>query len=189
MQGAVTLDDSGELLTISSEKVSLVLNPDSRQKGYHNFMDSKIAGVTSATASAAPPEFGHCNASELSHFQTVGIDEVFHAILKSPSKECSSDQLPTWQLKECADTVASYFVNLFNLSLVGRHFPSPWKHAIITPLLKKAGLDHSNVSSYRPVSNLPHVSKILERIVNRQLITQLEQHKLVPDVQSAYRCG
>ena len=47
----------------------------------------------------------------------------------------------------------------------------------------------SNVSSYRPVSNLPHPSKLLERIANRQLITHLEQHKLLPDIQSTYRRG
>ena len=75
----------------------------------------------------------------------------------------------------------------FNLSLVGKHFPSHWKHAIVTLLLKKASLEDSNVSSYRPVSNLSHVSKILERIVSHQLITHLEQHMLLLDVQSAYR--
>ena len=40
---------------------------------YHNFMDCKIAGVRPATASAAHPEFGHCNASELSSFQTAAL--------------------------------------------------------------------------------------------------------------------
>ena len=148
-------------------------------------MDSKIAGFTSATASAAPPEFGHYNAPELSSFQTIGMDEVLHAIRKSPSKQFLSDQFPTWLLKECANTVAPYLANSFNLSLVGGHFPSHWKHAIVTPPLKKAGLDDSNVSSYRPVSNLPHVSKILEEIVNRQLITHLDLNKLLPVVQSA----
>ena len=52
---------------------------------------------------------------------------------------------------------------------------------------QKAGLDDSCVSSYRPISNLPHVSKILERIVNSQLIRHLEEHRLRPEVQSAYR--
>ena len=37
--------------------------------------------------------------------------------------------------------------------------------------------------------NLPHLSKILERIVHRQLIGHLEEFKLLPDVQSAYRRG
>ena len=54
----------------------------------------------------------------------------------------------------------------------------------MTPLLKKAGMDDTNMSSYRPVSNLPQLSKILERIVNRQLIDHLEEFKVIPDVQS-----
>ena len=73
------------------------------------------------------------------------------------------------------------------MSLTGGDFPSPWKHAIVTHLLKKAGLDDSIVSSYRPLSNLPHLSKILERIVHHQMISHLEEFKLLPDFQSAYR--
>ena len=80
-------------------------------------------------------------------------------------------------------------MRILNLSLTGGDFPSPWKHAILIPLLKMAGLDDSIVSSYRPVSNLPHLSKILEMIVHRQMISLLEEFKLLPDLQSAYRRG
>ena len=45
-----------------------------------------------------------------------------------------------------------------------------WKHAIITPLLKKAGLDEYVPTNYYPVSNLTFLSKMLERIVYHQLI-------------------
>ena len=76
-----------------------------------------------------------------------------------------------------------------HLQIVAGDFPAPWKYAIVTPLLKKAGMDDSNVSSYKPVSNLPHLSKILERIVRRQLVGHLEEFKLLPDVQWAYRRG
>ena len=55
------------------------------------------------------------------------------------------------------------------------------------PLLKKAGLDDSIVFSYRSVSNLPHLSKIIERIVHRQVMSHLEEFKLLPDFQTAYR--
>ena len=107
----------------------------------------------------------------------------------SPSKQCASDHLPTWLLKECASTVAPFITRKLNMSLTGGDFPSPWKHTIVTALLKKAGLDDSIVSSYRPVSNLPHLSKILERIVHHQVISHLEEFKLVPDFQSASRHG
>ena len=46
-----------------------------------------------------------------------------------------------------------------------------------------------NVASYRPVSNLPHMSKILERIINCQLVSHLEELQLLPEVQSAYCRG
>ena len=51
----------------------------------------------------------------------------------------------------------------------------------------KAGLDASLPSSYRPVSNLPFLSKALERIVNRQIVCYLNDFHLFPDVQSAYK--
>ena len=47
-------------------------------------------------------------------------------------------------------------------------------HAIITPLLKKAGRNQSSLLSYRPVSNLQFFSKVLEPIVNHQLINDNE---------------
>ena len=122
-------------------------------------------------------------------FATVSVDDVLRAISMSPSKQCPSDPLPTWLLKKCAFNVASFITRILNLSLTGGDFPSPWKHAIATPLLKKAGLDDSIVSSYRPDSNLSHLSKILERMVHRQVISHLEEFKLLPDFQSAYRRG
>ena len=43
------------------------------------------------------------------------------------------------------------------------------------------------ISNYRPVSNLPFLSKVLERIVYRQLTNHFNRHNLLPDVPSAYR--
>ena len=57
----------------------------------------------------------------------------------------------------------------------------------MSPLLKKVGLDESFPANYRPVSNVPCLSKVLERIVHSQTPTYLLQHQLFPDFQSAYR--
>jgi len=53
----------------------------------------------------------------------------------------------------------------FNKSLVSGCYPSEFKKAVVRPLLKKHGLDTSQMKNYRPVSNLPFLSKLLERIV------------------------
>jgi hypothetical protein len=59
--------------------------------------------------------------------------------------------------------------------------------ALIRPLLKKRGLDPNTASSYRPVSNLPFLSKILERCVDFQLNRFLSDTNALPKRQSAYR--
>ena len=55
------------------------------------------------------------------------------------------------------------------------------------PLLKKPGLDSSDLKNYRPVSNLPLLSKVLERLVLKQLLSHLAQNDLNEMFQSAYR--
>ena len=45
------------------------------------------------------------------------------------------------------------------------HFPSTFKEAFITSAIKKPVIDVTNTQSYRPISNLSVVSKLLERIV------------------------
>ena len=49
-----------------------------------------------------------------------------------------------------------------------------------TPLLKKTVLDESSMTSYTPVQNLSHISKIFVRIIHCQMISYLEDNKLLP---------
>jgi len=49
------------------------------------------------------------------------------------------------------------------------------------------GLDASEMKNYRPVSNLPFLSKLLERIVQSRLQTFLDRNGLMPKTHSAYR--
>jgi len=65
--------------------------------------------------------------------------------------------------------------------------PSSHKHAVVTPLLKKTGLDPDELKNYRPVSNLTFVSKLAERVVSARLVSNLNAHGLMPRLQSAYR--
>ena len=83
-------------------------------------------------------------------------------------------------LKQVVDLVAPYFTKMFNRSLAASHFLSVFKEAFITPIVKKAGLDTSDVGSYRPISNLSVVSKPLERLVVFQLMAYLSSADLLP---------
>ena len=67
------------------------------------------------------------------------------------------------------------------------HFPSAFKQASITPVQKKPGLDPVDPGSYRPISNLTVLSKLLERLVARQLTSYLSSAGLLPTLQSGFR--
>ena len=80
-----------------------------------------------------------------------------------------------------------FIFNIINISLDSGIVPSSLKHAIIKPILKKLGLDIECLSKYRPISQLPRIRKILERIVSKQLINYLNANSLFDTRQSAYR--
>ena len=83
--------------------------------------------------------------------------------------------------------LAPFLCYLFCWSLQHGVVPSLMKAAYIMQILKKAGMDSADVKSYRPISNLSVVSKLLERLVAKQLVNYLRDNHLLPDRQSAYR--
>lgn len=75
--------------------------------------------------------------------------------------------------------------SIINCSIVTSTFPDQWKIASIKPLPKNA--NPSTLKDLRPISILPCLSKVLEKIVSRQLSLFLEQNKILPDLQSGFR--
>ena len=96
-------------------------------------------------------------------FTLLTSDDVIDAVRRLLDKSSASDPIPT--------NVHKQIVELFNRSLSAGHFHAGFKEATIAPVLKKPGLDNADVSSYRPISNLSVLPKLLERLVVRQLIT------------------
>jgi len=103
-----------------------------------------------------------------------------------PAKSCSLDHIPTWLLKRLTPHIAPVICKLCNLSLHNGVFPTQLKQALVLPILKK-NLDPDVASSYRPISNLPCVSKVIERVVARRFSSHLSHSNLLPARQSAYR--
>jgi len=119
-------------------------------------------------------------------FMKITLTEVVAAVKNLPGKQCTSDPMPTWLLKQSIELIAPFLCQLFNWTLEHGIFPSAFKSAYITPILKKADLDPADVRSYRPISNLSVLSKLLERLVSSQLLQYLKDNGLLPDLQSAY---
>ena len=100
-----------------------------------------------------------------------------------PDKQCSTDPMPTRLLKENVDLLAPFLSQLFCWSLQHGVVPTTMKlkSAYITPILKKTDMDPAETMSYRPISNLSVLSKLLDRLVSKQLRTYLKDNSLLPD--------
>ena len=97
------------------------------------------------------------------------------------------DKFDAFTIKMAAGSLIPPIAHIINLSLSTGHFPARWKLARILPLLKGKEMDRYNPSSYRPVSQLPVIAKLAERAVQRQVLTYLEDHKLLSPQHHAYR--
>ena len=134
--------------------------------------------------------FNHLEMSTSSKFSTfhcVSEDELGNIIAKSPLKTCPLDPIPTSLLKQCMEKLLTIITVIINLSLQHGIIPESLKTAIVTPILKKTSLDTNQLKNYRPVSNLPFLSKVLEKVVAVQLNKYLSSNGLLEPCQSAYR--
>jgi len=156
---------------------------------FANFFRSKVANrhVRAATASANPPVINPRPSTSFSQFQPATIEQITHLMSTMPAKSCPLDPIPTWLLKRLTPHIAPVICHLYNLFLHSGVFPIKSKQALVLPLMKKNNWDPETASTYRPISNLPYISKVIERVVARRFSSHLSHHSLLPARQSAYR--
>ena len=123
----------------------------------------------------------------LTDFLLTTEEEVRKVILSASDATCLLDILPTKLLKSCIGALLPPITTLLNLCLKESTFPTSFKNAVVTPLLKKSTLSQDDLSSYRPISNLSFLSKILERLICNRLLLHLNSFDSISPFQSAYR--
>jgi len=107
----------------------------------------------------------------------------------SESKSCDLDPLPTVLLKLCLPELSAALLSIINHSLDTGVIPSHFKKARATPVPKSRATSYDDVSTYRPISQLPFISKVLERVVTNRIRPHLEDYHLFDKYQSAYRAA
>jgi hypothetical protein len=89
-------------------------------------------------------------------------------------------------LKHLGHTSKRVLLKIFNQSWTQGIVPTTWKEAQIIPILNK-GKDKKDPRSYRPISLLSCVGKVMEMLVNQRLINHLESNNILSPSQTGYR--
>lgn len=165
---------------------------------FANFFEEKVIKIRSSLSSGNSATTNEStegtvdtlmSSSSLSVFDTVDTERVNKIIRSSPNKSCLLDPLPTWLLKASINTLLPFITSIVQTSLSSGVFPAALKEAVVTPLIKKLNLDRDSLKNYRPVSNVPFLSKVIEKAALSQISDYLDESDLYVENQSAYRRG
>ena len=106
-------------------------------------------------------------------FKMVSMDEVKKEVLKLSSKKSFPyGAIPASIPKQTIEVHLKYLTNTINNSLKESTFPDELKQSEVIPVYKK--LDPLQKENYRPVSLLPHISKVFERLSYTQINSFME---------------
>ena len=174
------------------------LDTTSLASGLHDFFVDKVRqvknkvelGLRSAPGDILSARLPSVSAaSVMQSFTRVTLAEVKRLIRSAPTKTSPLNQLPISVVKSCGREFSAIITHMANTSIVAGRFSSTWKAGLVTPLLKKRGLDAGDFKDFRPITNLTTLSKMLERLALARLKSHIVTSPNCCPLQSAYRAA
>ena len=121
-------------------------------------------------------------------FKEVSQTEVLKTIKSlEPKRSSGYDGVSNLILKSIADGITIPLTIIINNSFRTKEFPSLWKIAKVVPIFKRGG--KGIIGNYRPISLLPTMSKIIEKLMDAQLREYLDKENLLNEDQYGFRKG
>ena len=123
------------------------------------------------------------------HISSSDVNSVLHGMKKSSP---GPDQIPSWVLRDNSDTLSQIVTHICHLSFSSGVVPSNLKKAYITPIPK---CQRPTLSDYRPISILPCLSKVIEKLVHKKWLSPLssklgpEQFAFIPRLGQGTTCA
>ena len=119
--------------------------------------------------------------------QPFTLRELEEGMLSLKKKKApGADQITNEMLLHIGPKAKKKRLQLFNESWKAGIVPQVWREAIMVPIHKK-GKEKSKAGSYRPISLLSCVGKLLERMINTRLMWHLEENNHISPEQAAFR--
>ena len=114
--------------------------------------------------------------------------EEVHKIIKHQKtrKAPGYDNINNKMLKELPKKLIVAITNLTNAIMKYDYFPNYWKKSIII-VIGKPGKDPTFPDNYRPISLLPTISKVVERVIKKRIVKFSEENNIIPQFQFGFR--
>ena len=117
--------------------------------------------------------------------QTASEQEIEHIAKSITTTASGVDKINSKIIKCCLPYALPALTHVINYSITSSSFPELWKQAVINPIWKSNG--SKNINNLRPISILPFLSKIIERVVSNQLRSYLDDCRLLEPNQHGFR--
>ncbi len=188
-----TLFATVERLTNPPSQIPSEMLSDSKCNEFASFFSEKISNISkeigTSSCNTEVTQIRQQSQKELtmSVFKTIDSKILEEIVQHLKSSTCYLDTLPTSFFKSVLNCLEADLLEVVNTSLLSGTFPNSLKTAVVKPLLKKRNLDNTVLSNYRPISNLPFIGKIIEKVVFNQLNNYLNSNGYLDNFQSGFR--
>lgn len=118
--------------------------------------------------------------------ELVSQTDVLKSLHSIKSNAVGVDGITITMLKLCLPYCLNPLTHIINYSIEKGEIPAIWKTALVLPLPKK---ENPSLSDLRPISVLPAGSKLLEKMIQAQMVKYLNDNDIIPIYQSGFRKG
>ena len=128
------------------------------------------------------PRVGACSFKP----RAITLGELGHTVFSMRNSAArGTDGICIRMLKACFQTIGDIILHIINISITRSDIPNSWKHSIVQPIFKSG--NPSDPSNFRPISIVPVIMKIIERVIHQQLYHYLSQNHLLSPTQHGFR--
>eukprot|EP00660_Eupelagonema_oceanica_P019702 gene19702-biopygen24779 len=120
----------------------------------------------------------------------VTAQEANEFFVAKPQRQALSKSKTTWStgiddvpmaiLKKVAEHITPFLAELSNAIICEREWPRCWKEAKVRAVWKNKG-SRREIKTYRPIALLPAVSRVVEKIIVKQLMAQIQSAGALPE--------
>ena len=167
---------------------NILNNPKDISEGFNNYFSNIGHNLASQI------DTSNCNfetyvkkaTSEFTAFQPTTVNNICQLLGGlSSNKATGIDKISCKIIKMAIPAIADSLTYIFNQAIALSSFPNEWKLARVVPLYK--GGQRNIPGNYRPISVLPAISKVMERILYNQLDNYLTEFELLSSTQFGFR--